>query len=279
MSLILLKDRQVITLSGKDNFQFLQGLLTNDIYQIKDYQLQYSVMLNARGRFLYDFFIFLQDDKIFIDCCSKHCDDIIAKFNIYKLRSEVEIKIDNAIKVYFSDKIYSSSDCSFKDPRSQNMGYRIYNKEILDASNDLSQYHKIRIINKIAEGSWDLTFEKSLILEFAFDKLNAINFDKGCYMGQELTARTYHVGEIRKKIFIANISNISQILSSNELQNLSQNADFIKNHQILYNNIEIGIILSAIIDNNNLIALALIKCSEDLSDKDLKFRDHLIKIN
>ncbi|MAZ80517.1 MAG: hypothetical protein CMP18_01890 [Rickettsiales bacterium] len=273
-----LKDRQIIELSGKDIFQFLQGLLTNDICQIKDNILQYSVMLNARGRFLYDFFIFLSDNKIFIDCRSDKIDEIIAKLSIYKLKSEVLITKNEKMKVFFSqNKI--KADFIFNDPRSSNMGYRIYNNNDLDINSDISFYHKIRINNKIAEGSWDLTCEKSLILEFAFDKLNAINFEKGCYMGQELTARTYHMGEIRKKIFIANISNISQILSSNEIDALSNSADFLKNNQILYNNEEVGIILSAIIDNNNLLALLLLKYDDDILNKDLKFRDHLIEIN
>jgi hypothetical protein len=298
------KDRAIIEISGSERKKFLQGLMTNDINLISENNLIFSVMLNAKGRFLYDFFIFEDEEKIFLDCLKIRRDEIITKLGFYKLRSDVkivkndeilpiqildfskfpelkiEIQINNqkeAAKKDFSEEDFYKENLYkiFNDPRAEFLGKRAYLKkensaeipsEILnETANKI--YEFIRIKNKICESEKDLTFEKSLILEFGFNEQNAINYEKGCYIGQELTARTHHTGEIRKEIIFVKI-NIDEKKSS-EIE---------KNLEILSNNKKLGIILSSVNFNDNLYALALIKKGEEYLKENLLSKNYEIEI-
>lgn len=204
---IPLKHRSIIEISGKDRTKFLQGLITNDSNKISEDHLIYSAMLNAQGRFLYDFFLFENDEKIFIDCPANRRDEIAKKFKMYKLRNEINVGINDSLQIFhnFSSQKPQNITLTFSDPRSPKLGFRSYAKideipaEQIDEA-AINQYHFLRISNKIPEGELDLTYEKSFILEFRFNEMNAVDYDKGCYVGQELTARTHHLGEIRKEL-------------------------------------------------------------------------------
>lgn len=257
-----LQSRSIIEVSGTESKKFLQGLITNDINKISDQNLIYSAMLNARGAFLYDFFIFEKDQKIMIDCCKNEIDEIVKKLNFYKLRSDVEIKKNTEILIAQSLENQGQANV-FKDPRNNNLGYRIYAKKSeLEKLNLLTiqEYHRLRIENKIAEGALDLFKEKSFILEFGFNELNAVDYNKGCYVGQELTARTHHLGEIRKKIFHIKID--AESLENYQTENFTQ----LKGLEINCDDKKLGVILSsASIENdgkNELHALALIRQNE-----------------
>jgi folate-binding protein YgfZ len=244
--------RSIIEISGSDSKKFLQGLLTNDINKVGCDSIIYSAMLNPKGQFLYDFFIHQNGEKILLDCAAQKCDEIIKKLNFYKLRSQVEIKKNDTIFVS-----QSLENIGLEDSRSKNLGNRIYSTrtELEKISTKLltvEEYDFLRIKNKIAEGEADLTYEKSFILEFGFNELNAVDYNKGCYVGQELTARTHHLGEIRKKIFHI------KILGEVDLKNL----DSLKNREISCEGKKLGVILSSSFYKNELHALALIRIAE-----------------
>ncbi len=252
-NIFLLPNRSILEISGEDRKKFLQGLITNDINKLENSKLLYSAMLNAQGRFLYDFFIFEIDNKIFLDCHNLRAAELLQKLNFYKLRSKVIIQKNDDLKPHFSlekTKNLPENSFIFKDPRSADLGYRIYLNKIQHQSNQ-DLYTKIRIINKIAEGEEDLTYEKSFIQEFGFDQLNAIDYTKGCYVGQEPTARIHHLGEIRKKIFHIAIENLSQVE---------------KNSEISCEGKSVGVVLSSLFYQNQLHALALIKISETITN-------------
>lgn len=236
---IKLSDRQIIEISGNDAAKFLQGLITNDIN--KSDKLIYSAMLNNQGRFLYDFFIFKQKESYFLDSFKQRTEEIARKLNFFKLKSDVTIKITPEINIYATK---NDETASFYDPRNPNMPNRLYTTSEIPHSTDQNPYHQTRILNKIPESEHDLTYEKSIINEFNFDELNAIDYEKGCYIGQELTARTHHLGEIRKKIYLVTIPSQQKIE---------------KNHEISCNEKKAGIILSSRIIDEKLHALALIK--------------------
>lgn len=248
--MIFLKDRTIIEINGSDSKSFLQGLITNDINKATEKNLIYSCMLSASGRFLYDFFIFTNSDKLIIDCARERRDEICKKLGFYKLRAQVKIEKNDEILVGFSDKITTDEkNLIFKDPRKEGLGNRIYfNKSDNLNLTDDNYYHYKRISLKIPESENDLTYEKSIILEFDFDNLNAIDYQKGCYIGQELTARTHYKGQIRKKIAHVKIENLKEIA---------------KNSEIFLNKEEVGIILSSCLYNSELHALALIKIGEN----------------
>ncbi len=238
--MIELNDRAIIEISGSDRRRLLQGLITNNVEKASSSNLIYSAMLNAQGRFLYDFFIFEIDEKLMIDCAADRRDEIMKKLNFYKLRSQVEIKKNDELKVF-----YNQENKGFIDPRSPKLGSRFYQKNL--SAEQSSFYHFNRISLKIPESDHDLTYEKSFILEFGFDDFNAIDYNKGCYVGQELTARTHYRGEIRKKLFHVKLDSIIE-----------------KNSEIYCEGKSVGIILSSVLHQSELHALSLIKDPQEI---------------
>lgn len=260
--IITLKDRQIIEVKGDDRKKFLQSLISNDINKI-DNNLIYSALLTPQGRFLYDFFIFESEERIFLDCYQPRVEEIFKKLNFYKLKSSVEINIALNFKVISIidagfDLSLLPNDCLiYSDPRNKEMGYRGYiskstapNEEI----NLVDNYHFKRIMLKIAEGEYDLTYDKSFILEYGFDNLNAIDYQKGCYLGQEVTARTHYRGQIRKKLLHVQIDSLTRVD---------------KGSKINYQDRLIGEVLSSVFNCGKLNALALIKIEDELDINEL----------
>jgi folate-binding protein YgfZ len=245
--MLKLTTRSILEITGSDRKKFLQGLITNDVNKATEKNLIYSAMLNAQGRFLYDFFIFEIGEKLILDCFSLRRDEIFQKLNFYKLRAKVEIKKNDEIGIFWNKEIVENCDFKFTDPRNSKIGYRLYKASTQAALQQEDEYNFLRIENKIPESEQDLTYEKSFILEFGFDDLNAIDYQKGCYIGQELTARTHHTGQIRKKIFHIKISDSKAIQ---------------KNSEISCEGKSVGLVLSSIFFNSELHALALLKLPE-----------------
>lgn len=252
--MIRLIDRTIIEISGTERRKFLQGLITNNVEKASATNLIYSAMLSAPGRFLYDFFIFEIGETLILDCFAPRCDEIITKLNFYKLRSQVTIKKNEELKVFSNQE-----SNGFIDPRNPKLGHRLYSNHQQPTAND---YHFLRISLKIPESEHDLTYDKSFILEFNFDELNAIDYNKGCYVGQELTARTHYRGEVRKKIF--------------HIKLLAKIAE--KNSEIHCEGKYVGIILSSVFHENELHALALIKDPQDVDLTKLDFAGQKISI-
>jgi len=263
-NIVFLKDRSILEITGPDRKKFLQGLVTNDVTKAAENNLIYCAMLNAQGRFLYDFFIFEIGEKLILDCFAARRDEIFQKLNFYKLRSQVVIKKSDDLVVAHSLSADRNSSPCFQDPRSSKLGYRVYTNEKSEKSSDQAAYNFLRISNKIPESENDLTYEKSLILEFGFDDLNAIDYEKGCYVGQELTARTHHLGQIRKKIFHIKINDIAQ---------KSDSPNFLKGLEISCEGKSAGIILSSVFHNSELHALSLIRLPSEIPE------DHDFKAN
>ncbi|MBL6784712.1 MAG: hypothetical protein ISQ32_00215 [Rickettsiales bacterium] len=222
------QDRAIIKITGDDKISFLQGLITNDLKKLEKSELLFSCFLTGNGRFLYDFFIFVNGDDLYLDIIKEDCDDFANKLKIYKLRSDVQFEILDDCKVYqlFTDNVnLDKGYFVFKDPRSSKLGYRLYclDNENFNFENlnrvDYNYYHQQRIAYKIVESN-ELVKEKSIILEFGYKDQNSVAFDKGCYLGQELITRTERLGQIRKQLFSFELEHE---LSDQILQSLSDN--------------------------------------------------------
>ena len=199
MSVILLPNRSVFLLSGLDSKKFLQGIITNDAYKLS-YQAIYAFLLNSRGKYLYDFFLVARDDQILIDYETNFKSDIVQLLKKYKIGYEVLLK-STRYKVYSSfEPMNIPNIIAFSDPRSGNMGYRILSAEELSYSSEVDQYEVKRIANVIPDGAKDLLHNKSF--PFECDTSFAIDHSKGCYVGQEIVARTTSSGVVRKKLFM-----------------------------------------------------------------------------
>lgn len=199
-----LNNRQLIAITGEDRYDFLQGLITNDIYKLQEKPLIYSCFLTAQGKYLYDFFIFEQDETLFLDCHQDQALDFSKKLKLYKLRSKVQLSfldgsLDNQVLVLFN----ADKKLGYPDPRSDAMGQRLYFKKLEDTgAYERIDYDLQRFQNGVPEGGDDLLSGKTTMLEARMDELGAVDFKKGCYIGQELTARTHYRGLVKKKLFV-----------------------------------------------------------------------------
>ncbi len=217
MTYSLLTTRAIVRLSGEDRFKFLQGLLSNDVSKLMVNEGLYACMLTPQGKYFADFFLFLDQDSILLDMPALRQEEIIKKLNIYKLRSSITIAFCPEYKVV-SFLSTLSFPRVFVDPRSDALGMRGFILEsdlqelTKNMNHDENAYDLARINNFIAEGEKDLIPDQSFILEYGFDNLNAIDYKKGCYVGQELVARTHHRGAIRKETV--------QVESENKLPHL-----------------------------------------------------------
>lgn len=205
MSEVLLADRQIFKIFGNDKEKFLQGLLTCDVRD----RPCYGALLSPHGRFLYDFFIVEEDDHWLMDISNNRSAEILKKLNLYKLKSDVRFEKDDrrvwwslAVVILDRSAAPDRGPISYKDPRHIEMGYRFYkmDPDVRQDDSAFLNYTDHRITIGIPEGPLDLIYDRSIILECNFVQMNAVSFAKGCYIGQELIARTHHVGTIRKRL-------------------------------------------------------------------------------
>jgi tRNA-modifying protein YgfZ len=205
-----LKERSIYKITGEDRVKFLQGILSNDITKINDKTSLYACMLTPQGKYLADFFLISKGNEIIFDLPSSNSEEIIKKLNIYRLRSRIQISecTDYCAASFIKEPTINQlkSSIIYSDPRSNSLGQRCYinERDINDLKTHFIEkaetYDQIRIDNFIPEGNKDLIPNKSFPFEYELDQLNAIDYNKGCYIGQELVARTHYLGKVRKQI-------------------------------------------------------------------------------
>lgn len=220
-------DRAIIAVAGEDRQTFLQGLISNDTAKVSASRAIYATLLTAQGRFLFDLFLADDADRYLVDCAGPRRADLVKRLSMYRLRSKVTIAdADNdwCVALVFGDGAavafglnagagYAAAfggGIAYVDPRLPELGVRLIlprataRQELakLPAAEDAdgAAYHRLRIGLGVPDAARDLTPEKSILLENGFDELNAVDWQKGCYMGQELTARTRYRGLVRKRL-------------------------------------------------------------------------------
>lgn len=198
-----LPDRAVLEISGADRAGFLQGLISNDVRLLGDAQPAiFAAMLNAQGRFLFDFFLVAgagagEGDSWLLDCDGERAEALRTTLLRYRLRSAVEIipRPDLGVSI--------GTDGGFVDPRFDRLGRRgIGSRESLPEFNPtvFAHYEAIRITQAVPDGIRDMVVEKSLLMENNYDRYHAIAWDKGCYIGQEITARMKYRGLVKHQL-------------------------------------------------------------------------------
>ena len=224
--IIILKNRGLISIFGDDTIEFLQNIITNDINKVTTVNSIFSALLTPQGKYLYEFFIIKSDRGYFLDCEEVFVDEIINNLKKYKLRSKVElenISSSYVVGIINKDKFreiqkevnntsntVTYRDCPFFiDPRDNKLGARILspleklyltikklNLNIIDEDNYFAKAYQLGIPEKGLEYLKDQLFG----LEANFEVLNAIDFKKGCYIGQENTARMKLKNKLRRKL-------------------------------------------------------------------------------
>ena len=183
--------RRIYRLSGADARHFLQGLITNDIGGIDRGALVYAAMLTPQGKYIADFFLRAEGDDILLDVDADPGPALAQRLTMYKLRADVRIA-ETGLSVRRGTG--PAPDGALPDPRHPDMGWRLYGDE---GGDDGTDWDRIRVTLCIPETGIELTPE-TYILEAGFERLHGVDFRKGCYVGQEVTARMKHKTELRK---------------------------------------------------------------------------------
>jgi tRNA-modifying protein YgfZ len=194
-----LDNRSAIHVTGDDRSSFLQGLISNDISLCTPEKPIYAALLTPQGKFLYDLFIYENDGVFLIDCEAARSNDLISILHKHKLRAKVNIDSAPDYNVYamWDGEVAPGW---FTDPRLSFLGFRSIQKKTQTNAN-FNAYDKHRLTHGVPDGSRDMEIEKSTLLECNMDRLNAISWTKGCYMGQELTARMHYRGIVKKRLY------------------------------------------------------------------------------
>ena len=279
----ILEDRGLLYINGDDAKEFLQNIITNNIENISEHRSCFSALLTPQGKYLYDFIIIKHKLGYFLDCEKKIIENLYKQLNLYKLRSKVDILnlsnefvVANLTKEKFLELENSKDEVGFTikfredpillDPRSDKLGARlVINLEKLYLSikklglnvSDASEYYNHSHELGIAQIDTNNLQNKLFGIECNFEELNGIDFRKGCYVGQENTARIKLKDKLNKRLFAVKVQE-GEITSD----------------EITSNNKNIGKLL---INNENPFALLKLENKKFNFDVDLKCGDAKIK--
>jgi folate-binding protein YgfZ len=216
-----LPHRQWLTISGPDRRTFIQGLISNDIQKVNPQTSIYTLLLTPQGKFLFDLLIAESEETLWIQC--ERPNELLNKLSLYKLRSQITLKRQDMQTVILWGKevfeqlkqpqhlgavSFLEGMLAITDPRLPELGITLCSPASQFSTTEMPlakwDYHRLSL--GIPDGTRDMIVDKSIPLECGMDALNAIDWDKGCYMGQELTARTHYRGLVRKRLLPVTIT-------------------------------------------------------------------------
>ena len=183
--------RRILRLKGKDTHGFLQGLVTNDVRKV-DNGLVYAAFLTPQGKYLADFFLLADGDDVLMDTDASQTDKLMQRLTMYILRANVQI---TPTELHVHRGLSDRPDDGYIDPRNPNLGWRAYRSN--EATVADIDWAALQVQHTVPTSGIDLTPD-TFILEAGFERLNGVDFRKGCYVGQEVTARMKHKTELRK---------------------------------------------------------------------------------
>src|SRR5271168_2162474 len=208
---VLLDDRGVVRVSGEDAASFLQGVLTNDVEKLGPREARYAALLTPQGKILFDFLVVrLPADRgaaFALDCAATQAADLARRLSFYKLRAKVAISdesADHCVLAYWGGEPENApGGIVYADPRAAELGWR----EILPRAKGvaigeaaLSDYDALRISLGVPKGGVDFVYADAFPHEANLDLLQGVDFEKGCYVGQEVVSRMQHRGGARKRV-------------------------------------------------------------------------------
>lgn len=185
--------RSLISITGADREKFLQGLVTNDVTHAHE-ALIYAAMLTPQGKYLADFFLLERNDEILLDIATPLAAGLLQRLTMYKLRADVTLAMS---ELGVSRGTGPAPEGAYPDPRHPSLGWRAYGQNTATTSDD-TDWDAVRVANVIPESGIELVPNETFILEAGFERLNGVDFKKGCYVGQEVTARMKHKTELKK---------------------------------------------------------------------------------
>lgn len=219
-----LEDRSLLSVEGEDRVAFLQGLVSNDVAKATEERAIWAAFLTPQGKFLHDFFMVGLGERLLLSPETARADDLFKRLSLYKLRSKVALDrpgwrvialqgegLEEALGLPAKPGAAApwQGGVAFLDPRLQDAGaFAFLPGEGLEtkleeagfAAGDRAAYDERRITLGLPDGSRDLEVERTALLEAGFDELQGVDWKKGCYMGQELTARTKYRGLVKRRL-------------------------------------------------------------------------------
>ncbi|WP_106640882.1 YgfZ/GcvT domain-containing protein [Allosphingosinicella vermicomposti] len=186
-------DRAVIRLTGEDVRGFLQGLVTNEVNELAEDEPLWAALLTPQGKALFDFLLWADDEDVLIDCEADQADALIKRLCLYRLRRPIAITRDESLAVHWS---LEGEDPL--DPRLPALGHRW-----IAAPGEAAEgwrEHRLRL--GVTEGVAELGQDKTLWLECNAAELNGVSFTKGCYVGQENTARMNYRSKVNRRLIV-----------------------------------------------------------------------------
>ena len=183
--------RRILRISGTANRDFMQGLITNDITRI-DAGLVYAALLSPQGKYMADFFLTADGDDVLLDADAAQADMLAQRLTMYKLRADVQIAVTD---LQLHRGLGQGPEDGMADPRHEALGWRAYRDT--PQNDDQTDWNALYVTHMIPQSGVELTPD-TFILEIGFERIHGVDFRKGCYVGQEVTARMKHKTELRK---------------------------------------------------------------------------------
>ena len=187
-------ERTVLSLSGSDREKFLQGLVTNDIRKLAEGPI-HAALLTPQGKYLADFFLVPDGERILMDVARSLADDLLKRLMLYRLRADVAIEPTDLV---VARGLGPAPEGAFADPRAKALGWRMIGPTDALPPPETVNWDALRVEHMIPESGIELQPNESYILEWGFERMGSVDFRKGCYVGQEVTARMKHKTELRK---------------------------------------------------------------------------------
>lgn len=205
-------DRQVFALTGTDRVAFLQGLVSNDVRRLKQGAV-HAALLTPQGKYLADFFLIEQGDAILLDVRDDIAEAVMQRLALYRLRADVAI---SPAGLHVQRGLGPAPEGAVADPRHPALGWRLYSAQ--PGGPAAIDWDALRVAHCIPETGHELIPGETFILEAGFERLNGVDHRKGCYVGQEVTARMKHKTELRKGLAVVDVVS-GQAVSGSEIVN------------------------------------------------------------
>ena len=206
MHICPLKHRALIELTGEDRVAFLQGLVSADIEKTAPFRALYGAFLTPQGKFLYDFFVTADGDRLLLEVEAETRDEFRGKLSRFRLRSKVALANVDDLQVYAlwgGDAVHFAEGIVVADPRLPQAGFRAWLPDPPPMPHSDWDAHRIPL--GLPDGRRDMVPEKTILLEAGFDELGGVDWQKGCFMGQEITARSKYRGQIKRRLLPVDI--------------------------------------------------------------------------
>jgi len=192
-------DRRILTIGGAEAHDFLQGLVSNDVPTAPGV-LRYGALLTPQGKYLCDFFLFVQDDIIYVDVPAALFDDLRQRLTMYRMRRKITL---DEVAMPVARGTGPVPPGALPDPRHPALGWRGYGPGF---AGDATDWDALRVQHCIPASGIELIPNESYLLESGFERLNGIDFRKGCYVGQEINARMKHKTTLKKGLVTVSIT-------------------------------------------------------------------------